>query len=150
MPQKKKNWKKVASEEGVPELAAIIGNLLISEEFFCLWLKGPLGAGKSTMVRAILRFLGLSEKIPVTSPTFTFLNDYDISGKSYAHLDFYRLGDGSNMDQSVILESKSYHGIFIEWPEKVPDQTAIAATHILNIAHSTHNPNERMYEFVCL
>ena len=80
-------------------------------------LKGEMGAGKSTVVRSVLRGMGYRNIVP--SPTYTLVEPYEVqSGKIY-HIDLYRI---SNSDELEFLGwSDLNDGLkFIEWPERVP------------------------------
>ena len=80
-------------------------------------LKGEMGAGKSTIVRSVLRGMGYRNIVP--SPTYTLVEPYEVqSGKIY-HIDLYRI---SNPDELEFLGwSDLNDGLkFIEWPERVP------------------------------
>jgi len=80
-------------------------------------LKGEMGAGKSTIVRSVLRGMGYRNIVP--SPTYTLVEPYEVqSGKIY-HIDLYRI---SNSDELEFLGwSDLNDGLkFIEWPERVP------------------------------
>jgi len=80
-------------------------------------LKGEMGAGKSTVVRSVLRGMGYKNIVP--SPTYTLVEPYEVqSGKIY-HIDLYRI---SNPDELEFLGwSDLNDGLkFIEWPERVP------------------------------
>lgn len=83
-------------------------------------LRGEMGAGKTTLIKAICNVLGSDENI--SSPTFSIVNEYHIpKGKIY-HFDFYRLKNQAEaMDMGC--EEYFYSGeyCFIEWPEKIPD-----------------------------
>jgi tRNA threonylcarbamoyladenosine biosynthesis protein TsaE len=79
-------------------------------------LSGELGAGKTTLVRAILRSLGHTG--PVPSPTYMLLEPYEAGGWSVAHLDFYRLrgaGELENLGLRDLLSGRRL--ILVEWPE---------------------------------
>lgn len=85
-----------------------------------IWLfKGELGAGKTTLIKAICQQLGVQE--PVTSPTFSLINTYYLpSGEPIYHLDAYRLNHEAEiveMDYPFYLETEAY--CFIEWPQKI-------------------------------
>ena len=81
----------------------------------CVYLEGPIGAGKTTLVQACARMLGVSE--PVTSPTFALAHLY-AGASPVAHLDLYRLGEAAGRDPSDLLAYLSEDVIgFVEWPE---------------------------------
>jgi len=129
-------------------LAKKIADELRNHSFFCLWLIGDIGAGKTTLTGNILRNMGLDSKIAVTSPTFTYLSDYKINKKNYAHLDFYRV-DSSRHTFSDLLSYCDFDGLFVEWPENLgTDLSAIAPTHILRIEKSEdlQSRNYLLYE----
>ena len=78
-------------------------------------LHGPIGAGKTTLVQACARLLGVSE--PVTSPTFALAHLYD-GTPPVAHLDLYRLGEATGRDTADLLAYLTEDAIaFVEWPE---------------------------------
>ncbi|WP_448701416.1 tRNA (adenosine(37)-N6)-threonylcarbamoyltransferase complex ATPase subunit type 1 TsaE [Mucilaginibacter sp. AW1-3] len=81
---------------------------------------GEMGAGKTTLIKAICAALGTGEN--TSSPTFSIVNEYLIpKGKIY-HFDFYRL---KNQTEALDMgyEEYFYSGeyCFIEWPEKIAD-----------------------------
>ena len=78
-------------------------------------LQGDLGAGKSTLARALLRALGVTGAI--RSPTYTLVERYPIAGGEAWHLDLYRLGDASELDFLGLDEAVATLWL-IEWPEK--------------------------------
>ena len=73
---------------------------------FVVWLDGPLGAGKTSLVGAIMRGFGLDSRVPVTSPTYTIMNEYRINGKWYAHLDLYRADATFSLEELMVEERK--------------------------------------------
>ena len=84
-------------------------------------LQGDLGAGKTTLVRGVLRALGWNGS--VKSPTYTICEEYEFDQFLILHIDLYR----TEIDEDVeMLElNRSFDGkkiIFIEWPEKVEDK----------------------------
>ena len=84
-------------------------------------LIGDVGAGKTTLTRAIARGLGIDETIH--SPTFTISNRYQSdTGLELAHYDFYRLSDAGIMAEELaeVMEASETITI-IEWGDVLPD-----------------------------
>jgi tRNA threonylcarbamoyladenosine biosynthesis protein TsaE len=88
-----------------------------------LHLRGDLGAGKTTVVRGLLRGLGYLGT--VKSPTYTLVEPYSISRLNLYHFDLYRLKDRSEWSSSGFRE---YFGqdaaCIVEWPERAGDALA--------------------------
>ncbi len=83
-------------------------------------LSGDLGAGKTTFVAALLKSRGIES---VTSPTFNLRNDYTTGTTRAVHIDFYRLkAADSAFDLLPPDEDYSDALVFVEWPEKAPEQ----------------------------
>jgi tRNA threonylcarbamoyl adenosine modification protein YjeE len=82
----------------------------------CLALSGDLGAGKSTLARALLRALADDDELEVPSPTFTLVQAYDLRIAA-AHFDLYRLADGSELDELGFDEALANGICLVEWPE---------------------------------
>lgn len=86
-------------------------------------LSGELGAGKTALVKALARELGINEHI--TSPTFVLMKKYAIEGhprwRTLVHIDAYRIEDISEMNVIPLgeLAAEKTNLICIEWPERV-------------------------------
>ena len=81
-----------------------------------VFLKGELGAGKTTLVRGVLRSWGFAGA--VKSPTYTLLEPYVIDGRDVYHFDFYRVGAAQELDFIGIDELMAATAIkFVEWPD---------------------------------
>jgi tRNA threonylcarbamoyladenosine biosynthesis protein TsaE len=80
-------------------------------------LHGPLGAGKTTLVRHLLRALGVQGRIK--SPTYAVLEQYTLPGLDILHFDFYRLNDPREWDDAGFRELFAQPGLKLcEWPER--------------------------------
>ena len=79
-------------------------------------LKGELGSGKTTLIKSILKNLGVEENI--TSPTFSIVNQYSTSNHLINHFDLYRIKSLKELDVIGFEEYLDNEGVsFIEWPE---------------------------------
>lgn len=84
-------------------------------------LQGPLGAGKTTFVRHLLRALGVDGRIK--SPTYTVLEPHQVGDLSISHFDFYRFGDPREWDDAGFREVYAAPGLKLaEWPEQAAGQ----------------------------
>jgi len=80
-------------------------------------LQGPLGAGKTTLVRHLLRALGVTGRIK--SPTFAVLEPYVLGDLSISHFDFYRFDDPREWLDAGFRDLFAQPGLKLaEWPEK--------------------------------
>lgn len=77
----------------------------------------PMGAGKTTLIAAIGKEMGIEDAI--TSPTFALMNQYDAAGKMVYHMDWYRLENETEAARAGMEAAFEEADIcFVEWPEK--------------------------------
>jgi len=82
-------------------------------------ITGELGAGKTTFVQGVCRGLGVDERLPVRSPTFTFIHEYQ--GRiPIRHVDLYRAETGEDIETIGMFDPARPCVTLIEWAEKLP------------------------------
>lgn len=82
-----------------------------------VYLRGDLGAGKTTLARGLLRAAGVEGTL--RSPTYTLMEPYAAGGQAFLHLDLYRLADPSEVEQLGLRDYPAESTIWlVEWPEK--------------------------------
>jgi tRNA threonylcarbamoyladenosine biosynthesis protein TsaE len=106
---------------GLNQIDNVVNNLLKAAADSSVWLfYGEMGAGKTTLIKAICRALGVHSLM--TSPTFSIVNEYSgDDGRVLYHFDFYRL---KNEEEAYDIGVEEYldsgRRCFVEWPERVP------------------------------
>ncbi|CAN5301736.1 bifunctional tRNA (adenosine(37)-N6)-threonylcarbamoyltransferase complex ATPase subunit type 1 TsaE/phosphotransferase [soil metagenome] len=92
----------------------------------CLLLfRGPLGAGKTALIRALLKRLGVTDT--VRSPSYTLIEDYPIADRLAHHVDLYRLEAAAELENLGFAELLNGRDIcLVEWPERAPQLIAHA------------------------
>ncbi|MCC9136269.1 tRNA (adenosine(37)-N6)-threonylcarbamoyltransferase complex ATPase subunit type 1 TsaE [Pontibacter silvestris] len=83
--------------------------------------EGPMGAGKTTLIKELCRQLGVKDN--VSSPTFALVNEYEAeTGKLIYHFDFYRINDEREaLDVGALEYFDSGSLCLIEWPSLIPN-----------------------------
>lgn len=103
------------------EIARVANHIISEVSSKILCLNGTMGAGKTTLVKALVKELGGSDT--VRSPTFGIVNEYHHTDGSVLgyHFDFYRLNDEN---EALDLGFEDYLSqntwVFMEWSEKIP------------------------------
>ncbi len=141
------SWSAEKTAKDLPIVAGEIARHLVGSDPFCLWLRGPLGAGKTTLTGHVLRHLGLDPTLPVTSPTYTYMNEYRIGASWYAHLDLYRGNHALSSEDLGLVDARRFRGIFVEWPEKAGADPVLRPTHVLDVSYIGGGADDlRLYE----
>lgn len=103
-------------------------------------LKGDLGSGKTTLVKSILKKLGVNDEIK--SPTFSIVNEYDHPSGPIYHFDLYRIEKIDELDVIGFEEYIDNSNIcFIEWPE-VGMEKIFGNYMQINLGHIDDNKRE--------
>jgi tRNA threonylcarbamoyladenosine biosynthesis protein TsaE len=106
----------LADEAATARLGAGVGRVLAAGEAVCL--SGPLGAGKSSLARGLIRALtGPGEDVP--SPTFTLVQFYGDKALPLAHFDLYRLTRADEAYEIGLDEALEDGAVIIEWPQRL-------------------------------
>ena len=102
---------------GIDDVAKLI---ITKAKHKTLLFNGEMGAGKTTLIKAICEYLGVEDN--VTSPSFSLVNEYQGSKDVIYHFDFYRINDEDEA-YAIGFEEYEYTGdwLFIEWSEKIPN-----------------------------
>lgn len=103
-------------EPATQALGQSLAALIRPGEAICL--SGPLGAGKSTLARALVRALTTPDE-EVPSPTFTLVQFYDTAAFPLAHFDLYRLSDPDEAYEIGLDEALDGGAALIEWPQRL-------------------------------
>lgn len=106
------------SEEATRRFGEALGYLLVAGDFIAL--SGPLGAGKTYLVKGLARGLEVPESEPIVSPTFVLVREYAGRVRLY-HADAYRLG---SLDELAALGLEDFSGedgvVALEWADRFP------------------------------
>ena len=106
----------LADEAATGRLGEAIARVLELGDVVCL--SGPLGAGKSTLARALIRALTTPDE-EAPSPTFTLVQFYEGPRLKVAHFDLYRLTDPNEVYELGLDEALDEGAALIEWPQRL-------------------------------
>jgi tRNA threonylcarbamoyladenosine biosynthesis protein TsaE len=131
----------IAAITELPAAAQSLISFAGSQKIFLFY--GNMGAGKTTFIKALCEQLGVAE--PVTSPTFSIVNEYACNANKVYHFDFYRL---KNQEEALDMgyEEYFYSGNYclIEWPEKIPD---LLPDHYIKVSIQLQEQQNRLFTF---
>lgn len=120
----------VADERGMARLGRELAGCVTAPAV--IHLRGPLGAGKTTLVRAWLHALG--HEGPVRSPSYTLVETYALAGIDVHHLDLYRVTDPEELELIGIRDLAGPRALWlVEWPERGGDRLP-PPDHVLELA----------------
>jgi tRNA threonylcarbamoyladenosine biosynthesis protein TsaE len=123
------------------DLGVRIGTQLSGGEI--LLLSGPLGAGKTMLVKGIAHALGIDEE-DITSPSFTLVNPHEGRLLLY-HIDLYRLDEGASAAHAVDLDeilTNERAVVIIEWGERLGRYPLPAGVWRVSISGDGDSPRE--------
>ena len=105
--------------EATKDLGRMLATRLKAHDI--LLLRGPLGAGKTSLVQGLADALGIQE--PITSPTFALAQHYPEGTPPLVHLDLYRLEQPIAADDLFLQEEEEANAmgalLVVEWPERL-------------------------------
>jgi len=112
-----------SSAEETEEVGKKIGILVEKGDLLCL--TGDLGAGKTTLIKGIVKQRANVDPSQVTSPTFSYMHVYEGAEVIY-HFDLYRLSSPQEFLEAGFMEFLSTGSICcIEWPDKLPSNLSL-------------------------
>ena len=142
---------RIYTESEIVEVAQeILGNIGVGGNTApLLAFSGDLGAGKTTLTKAIAKALGVEEEI--TSPTFVIAKIYNTGHHAFAklvHVDAYRIEGIAELGpldfDTYLADPKNL--VIVEWPEMIPEKIAQHAnTHLYSIEH-VDNESRRIHK----
>ena len=122
------------TEQDLQTLSAKLASCCLQiQDNIIIYLRGELGAGKTTFARSFIQYYGVNK---VKSPTYSIVESYQTPDKLIHHFDCYRLDNAQELEMIGIREYQGRKTICLfEWPEKAPG--IIAPSH-LDINFNSH------------
>ncbi len=115
---------KVITSDQINDLAKDIVSGLMSGKFARVGFVGPLGAGKTTTIKSILKQLGIKEDL--ASPTFTIVKEYQTEYGKVCHADLYRVDPRDKETITMLRELiKESRFSFVEWADRSEELSAL-------------------------
>ncbi len=111
-------------------------------------LSGDLGAGKTTLARALIRVLADDPELEAPSPTFTLMQVYDTPAFPIVHADLYRVKDPSELAELGWDEASEGALVIVEWAERAGSALSADRIDIALYMDAKHGPNFRRAEIV--
>ncbi len=119
---------KVSTPEEMLSLGEMLGRNLFGGAV--IGLEGPMGAGKTTLVRGMANGMSIQDGYVVTSPTFTILQKYPCLDRDLFHLDLYRISGTNDLESTGYRETMDPGSVLvIEWVDREP--SVLSAQHLL-------------------
>ena len=133
---------RVNTLDELPEAAKNVLNLCPNQKKFAIY--GEMGAGKTTLVKAMAKILGATDE--VASPTFSLINEYAGKEPIY-HIDLYRL---NSLQEALDIGIEDYlyssHYCFIEWPGLIE---SLLPHETVRLEITTGEAGERLISVAC-
>ena len=108
----------IDTEFSLQEIEQIAKKIVTLSKYKVILFEGEMGAGKTTLIQAIARHLGVVQAM--SSPTFSLVNEYEYDDKLLYHFDLFRIKD---IDEAYGIGIEEYldsgNFCFIEWPDKI-------------------------------
>ena len=110
-------------------------------------LSGDLGAGKTTFARALIRHLAGDETIEVPSPTFTFVQSYELPRFTFVHADLYRVRSAAELAELGFDDVPDGSVVLMEWPDRAAGALPVDRLDVAFTLAPSAGPNVRQVRY---